>query len=445
MTIKAQQASRARGHSISVDKDRPEMPDTGVGQRESPDVRLRTAVSITPLALEADSRAFKVAMSLRRFGYRSMVLEGARSAADFAQYGLDVRSLSARTPGSGARHEVIDQVRGGSWGRLGYLLLFGAFWLRFAWRYMLLPFARLPRADLYYVHSYEYLPLCLAMRRGARCVYDAHDFYQGILPKDEQPDFDRRYLMPVLGRLERAVAHRCDAVISVSSGVTTALRDATALKPVVLMNSVDRRANKPAGTDIRTAIGLGRDQRLLVMVGNYKVGIPFDFVTMMLSELPSHIHVAFVGRGYEAAEKHAQPAGIAGRLHLLRARPPFEVTSFIATADVGLLLYNMISLNYRSALPNGFFHVIDAGLPVARFALPEVEAVIGGAEIGPLLDPNDPSRAAQAIAQFLVSAELVEARAAASTLGNSMTWETQEHILRDVVDAAWVEQLTLRQ
>jgi hypothetical protein len=211
------------------------------------------------------------------------------------------------------------------------------------------------------------------------------------------------------------------------------------VQPIVVTNSADRRANRPAGSDIRTVIGLGADQRLLVMVGNYKTGIPFSFVSEMVRGLPSYIHVAFVGRGYEAAERNARAAGLAGQLHFPSARAPFEVTSFIATADAGLLLYRIISRNYRSALPNGFFHLLDAGLPVARFALPEVEALISQAQIGPLLDPDDPPRAARTIADFLESAEMIEARAAVSALADAVTWEAQERTLWSVADPARTE------
>jgi hypothetical protein len=159
-----------------------------------------------------------------------------------------------------------------------------------------------------------------------------------------------------------------------------------------------------------------------------------DFVTALLRELPANVHIAFLGRGYEGAQKHTTAAGVADRLHLLAARPPSEVSAFIATADLGLLLYRVVSRNYHSALPNGFFHIIDAGLPLARLALPEVESLIGEAYVGPVLDASDASQAARTIVDFLASPGLAEAKAAASALGHSMAWEKQEHILRAVVD-----------
>lgn len=373
-------------------------------------------------------------MSLLRFGYRSIVLEGRSSTISFAQHGLEVRALRSPPTRLGSQIRSISKLRDGSWGLFGHLLLLGAFCTHFAWRYFVSPFLRIPRADTYYVHSYEYLPLCLTLRRGARCIYDAHDFYQGILPAQSQPEFDRRFLMPMLGRLERAMAKRSQALVTVSAGVASALAAEIGRTPYVIMNSVDRRMNQPANGDIRTTIGLGATQRLLVMVGNNKAGIPFDFVTAMLKHLAGNIHIAFLGRGYEAAQEHTHSSGTVGRLHFIPARPSFEVGCYIATADAGLLLYRAISPNYRSALPNGFFHLLDAGLPVARFALPEVEAVIGGAEIGPVLGP-DPVWAADSITRFLGdSAQVRRAKIAVMALNGPLAWQNQEHLLHTIVD-----------
>ena len=48
------------------------------GGMQVSDVRL-TIVTVTPLAVENDSRVFKQAASVARFGYRSIVVEGGKS------------------------------------------------------------------------------------------------------------------------------------------------------------------------------------------------------------------------------------------------------------------------------------------------------------------------------------------------------------------------------
>ena len=66
----------------------------------------------------------------------------------------------------------------------------------------------------------------------------------------------------------------------------------------------------------------------------------------------------------------------ASRVHFGGMSHQTKSFHFIRTADLGLVIYRPYSANYRYALPNGFFQVIAAGLPLVRAALPEIEAAI---------------------------------------------------------------------
>ena len=66
-----------------------------------------TAVSVTPIALEADSRAFRIACTLAEAGFRSIVVEGRSSSRRFWDDTVEVVSLAGPAggnPGS-ALHE----------------------------------------------------------------------------------------------------------------------------------------------------------------------------------------------------------------------------------------------------------------------------------------------------------------------------------------------------
>ena len=61
------------------------------------------------------------------------------------------------------------------------------------------------------------------------------------------------------------------------------------------------------------------------------------------------------------------------------------------------MIYEPYSANYRFALPNGFFQIVAAGLPLVRAALPEIEAAIGRQPVGVALERLDPPTLAAAI------------------------------------------------
>ena len=82
---------------------------------EARDQSLPTVVTITPTAVERDSRTFKQAASVARFGYSSLVVEG--QASDLGQTILPftLRGVGIPTPGflpAGGRPERCGGWRG---------------------------------------------------------------------------------------------------------------------------------------------------------------------------------------------------------------------------------------------------------------------------------------------------------------------------------------------
>src|SRR5947209_15217643 len=93
-----------------------------------------TIVSLTPLPLEADSRAFRIASSLGEAGWRSIVVEGRASATRFWGNAVEVRSLAsqpgrpaATSPRRSARGGVVAMARSGRLGGGGELALYLGF------------------------------------------------------------------------------------------------------------------------------------------------------------------------------------------------------------------------------------------------------------------------------------------------------------------------------
>jgi hypothetical protein len=120
-------------------------------------------VSVTPVALDADSRAFRIACTLADAGFRSIVVEGRRSRRSLWDDKLEVRSVgsaeAALTPGSvlrnGALRQVVAKFREGRLGSLGEALLYTGF-RAYDWRrHCHAPHKILTVADLYYLHSFE--------------------------------------------------------------------------------------------------------------------------------------------------------------------------------------------------------------------------------------------------------------------------------------------------
>lgn len=396
-----------------------------------------TIVSLTPLPLERDSRTFRIAHSFAEAGWRSVVVEGEASARPFWGEGIEVLALSSRpgaaTPpgGAAARPGAVARLRMGEFGRLGEYALYAAYRGCDWWRYRR-PAGRVPKADLYYLHSFELHRAVAA--RGVPIIYDAHDFYRGIEPPLSQPSFDRHCLRPFLDRLEGRLVAEAAAVVTVSGGVAGLMEQTLGRRPVVIRNCHDERLDRPVAPDLRARLGLTPEDCLCVVVGNRKRGMAVEVAVEAFSRLPPRFHLAFVGRGYDADRDRLTSGPASAQLHFGNAVLPNQIVPFIRSADLGLVLYRRHSENYAAALPNGFFQAVAAGLPLVRAALPEIEAVIAGRDVGVCFDRLEPQSLADAV--LAGAARAPQLRPAAAALGRELRWQSEAERLLPLVAGA---------
>jgi glycosyltransferase involved in cell wall biosynthesis len=400
-----------------------------------------TVVSLTPLPLDADSRTFRIAHSLADCGMRSIVIEGRRSASRFWGPEIEVRSPGGAQGSDGVisrPHRVVGELRNGRLGQLGERALYAGFRAYDWWRHKHEISRLLPPAQLYYLHSFELHRAVapLAARLGVPIVYDAHDFYRGIEPIEQLRRFDRVLARPFLNTIEDRLVAEADAVVTVSDSVAALMECTFGRQPVVIRNCHDERLDQPRVRDLRTALGLTTEHRLCVVVGNWKPGMAVALAADAVALLPEHFHLAFVGRGYAAQAERLGRHFAARRLHFGHMMEPVSVVPFIRSADLGLVLYEPYSENYRGALPNGFFQIIAAGLPLVRLPLEEIEAAIAGTAVGICLEAAEPRVLANAILRSIENQRTFRRNVA--TLAQQLSWKLESmklwQLIGDLLD-----------
>ncbi|HEY6638970.1 MAG TPA: glycosyltransferase [Solirubrobacterales bacterium] len=430
----------------------------------------KTVVSVTPVAIERDSRTLKQAASLVRAGYRSIVVEGERSRLDPGELPFELVTPAGVPEAWGSDHEQaggphgrpIDEQAppaGNAAGRRGlvrrglwfvytrwFALLerlmpgFNPRWWEFKsrLRWTLNGLRSLPRADLYIVHSPRPYP-AVALRRllapGARHAYDAHDAYfeivgggEGVPPRPGQPTWER---------LERRCVSGASYFATVSDGLADLLEERFGRRPAVIRNCQDPRLNRPAPVGLRERLGLSGSDYLLVSIGNHKAGLGVAALEA-IRRLPADVHLALVGRGYDELWDAIEERDLEGRVHLIGPVPPTEVASFIGSADAAVTLYEPLDRNYERMLPNGFFHGLAAGLPMLYpQTSPEVAALGERYGLGLSVDPLDPDSIAAAVARLSGDPALArQLRAGAERAGEEESWEHEERRFLLLVEGA---------
>lgn len=360
-----------------------------------------------------DTRVLKEAQSLSRAGYRVSVLcdDDHGRLGDTVQDGVQLRrvdmSLLASLPRSA--QALLTRLRGAHaplpgaasaastasvpprtprWINYGPVrLLIKLLRHRAIRRVVLMSMGAAP-VQVVHAHDLETLPAAIAVARrtGAQVVYDAHELERHSVGLSVLESV-------VLGALESRLIKRAARVITVSDAIAAYLaRVCDILLPVVVMNSPNLAEQARVTRGLRAQLELAAELPLAVYIGRLAPHRGIDQVLPVLSAWPQ-LHLACVG-GRDAAYaadlmQRAQARGVASRLHLLAAVPPFEVVDFIRSADLAVVLGQGVCLSYLYSLPNKIFEASFAGLPICASDLPEQRRFIEQVGNGVLVNGAD--------------------------------------------------------
>lgn len=337
----------------------------------------KIVVSLTPVALDRDSRTLKIAHSFAKWGYESIVLEGHPSQKDFSFLGIKIISLERnginkpvgtnQTPTS-----YLNALLKLFWNLLKALKLtkilncvsFYFFKKDFYNKYVNNLNIKIPDADIYYLHSYEYFLAVKekVIRLGSKVIYDAHDFYLEINP--HKPFLGSALIKNFQRKIESDLIKASHLMFTVSEGLSRLYNSAYQTKPMVLRNAHHVEIDDKNCISIRKNLGLTDRDYVTVIIGNCKQGQALGtIISTFLTCLDENYHLAFIGGGYETVQQ-ALTATQQDRVHFLSVVQPTAIVPLARQADFGILPYFSLTDNYKYALPNGFFQMIAAQLPI---------------------------------------------------------------------------------
>jgi len=424
-------------------------------------------VLLRPTDVETDSRAKKIALSLDRIGYDVLVLgrsgTGARREGRLA--GARVRLLVpqsrlrgtpqrlVRTPAVTWRRwerpintrlqkleKALDaRLRG--WDREGAYLWHAAqrdFRTTYGGELVRL------QPDVIHVHDPRLLPAAFAAatkvgsRTGRPCqvVYDSRENFAGV--PDENVSL-RNYHRQLL-RMERALAPRAAAVLTVSQDTASALQQRLALpnRPTVVLNAPVAGAapvGLPSGQlrSLRADCHLDEHVPLMVYPGAATAARGVDTMVEALAH-HSELHAALVvvpfphPRATQLTQLAAR-LGVAGRLHLLPPVPADQVPGYLSEADVAVSPIRRGPANHEAALPNKLFEMLHSGLPIVTSDIAAMSAFVREHGIGVVFRSGDAADLAKAVTEVLHDPGRFADPQRRAELVRTWSWQAQEQPL----------------
>jgi glycosyltransferase involved in cell wall biosynthesis len=419
-----------------------------------------TIVTLTPLAVEKDSRTFKQASSLARYGFNSVVVEC--SCSDLQKNDLLFslsspecvknddclkktntkrtmfqRILSMPRKALKLTRKTIQMIVKSN--KVTTYLYAQLSLLLFIYNYLKDNYTvskRIPRADLYYLHSPYHFPAVwfLSLRYKAPFIYDAHDFYPHSVDLDSLSKL-RRKQINFYTWIEKKCVKNAAAVVTVSDGVAKLISNYFSCNPIVINNSHDSRLDQRPEKTIREVLCLNNDDFIIIAVGNAKPQLAIENAIESMKQLPAKCHLVFVGNNYDEYMHLIDDKRSKQRIHFIPPVKPFEIVPFIKDANTALVLYHPLSVNDKNALPNKFFQSVAALLPVLYPTLPEILKVTSKYQIGLPIEPLSPDSISDGVLSIMQKDESNELYIQnLQKASQEFCWEVEEKHLVKLVD-----------
>ena len=284
------------------------------------------------------------------------------------------------------------------------------------------------RADVIIAVSAESLPYAMAAKGEADTPIfcDATEF----------PALDVRTLVPnwpksnlkLINMALEGYLYECKGIFTVGWELEKSLKKygvETRVIPNYRYAEKHCRSNK-----LREKIGLDENCKIVIAIST--IATELKDVLRALGNLPSNFHLVVVGNIVPYSYKQdildfAEKLDIKNRFWIVDPVPYSELTSFISSADVGLIIRDPSIKNNFVSLPNRVFDYMFAGVPVVAPFMPDIHRVITTNNFGISLEERNPAEWERSILH--AQKNRAELQKFALNAAKKLTWENVEEDL----------------
>jgi glycosyltransferase involved in cell wall biosynthesis len=199
-----------------------------------------------------------------------------------------------------------------------------------------------------------------------------------------------------------------------------------AKRPVVVTNDPVLGAARKHKSDLRKDVGLAKKVPLMVYSGGVAPQRGIMVAVKSLPSLPKH-HLAIMAPGSNAhlkeLEAMAVKLGVSDRLHVLGFVDNAEVTSYLKSADIGLIM-NTHYVNHELSTPTKFSEYSHAGVPMVVSDVKFLSQEVRRLGIGEIFISEDVSTFVEAVKKVSANPTKYKKNFTKAFL-NERSWEAQ--------------------
>jgi glycosyltransferase involved in cell wall biosynthesis len=210
-----------------------------------------------------------------------------------------------------------------------------------------------------------------------------------------------------IARTDAAWASRADAIVAINEAFAERLQARHPDRDITVVPNIPEPADaallEARPNLLREATGLPATTRIVLFHGRLGPDLGLEAAAEAILQVPDAALVLLgFGRGMAASRARDRDPRYAGRHVTLDARPPDEIVSWTASADVCLVPLPPVSANQRLTTPNKFWEAVSGGTPMVVVAgMTTLERLVTDGDLGVVAVSPAPADLAAAIAAVL--------------------------------------------
>lgn len=178
--------------------------------------------------------------------------------------------------------------------------------------------------------------------------------------------------------VEKLFLKYCNRVIVVSQGIKNWYEEKYHLNNVSIINNAvigDEKQVIDKSYDAKKRFNLTDSDIIFGYIGTFTAGRSLELLLKIFSETMKNKHLVLAGYG-ELNDYVEKMSRMYSNIHYVGRIPWNKVQSFTKSIDVGLVLLEDVSLNYRYALPTKFFEYLASEKPVIVSDFPDMSSIV---------------------------------------------------------------------
>ncbi len=285
--------------------------------------------------------------------------------------------------------------------------------------------------NIIHAHDLNMLPLGKKIKRTykSKLIYDSHELYV----YRNKPYITPNWFKKLETGVERRNIKHADKVITVSQSIVEHLQKTYKIDtPELIMNAPSKKSKQELSpkNNFRTLLNVSDDKKILIYSGAISFNRGLDKIIEALKNIPN-AYLIYLGRGNENFKMYlaetAKLNQVDNRFTMYGPVKPYEVTSFVQSADIGVAPIENVCLSYYYCAPNKVFEYIQGGIPVVASNFPDLKMVVEDNKIGTTFNPDSPLDIAEKINTILNDDELLRLfKSNTHNLKDKYKWENEQ-------------------